>query len=67
MIKSKLNNNPCFLPLKSFCFTDINECTSGIADKCGTNTDCTDTSGSYTCACQTGYQFIGDTNNCDGM
>ncbi len=44
--------------------SDINECTTGT-DPCGDNSDCTNTPGSYTCACLTGYEE--DEGTCVGM
>ena len=43
--------------------TDINECEDGT-DSCDENADCTNTDGSYTCACSSG--FSGDGLSCDG-
>jgi len=47
--------------------TDINECTSG-ANNCSANATCTNTLGSFTCACNTGYSGTGvvcsDINEC---
>ena len=34
--------------------TDMDECTTQTHN-CGSNTDCTDTMGSYSCACKVGY------------
>ena len=49
-----------------YVFIDINECATDTAKECGANTDCTDTVGWYTCACQTGYE--GDTKaGCTSM
>ena len=41
---------------------DINECDED-KDDCHTNADCTNTIGSYTCACKTGYTGNGKTCN----
>ena len=43
--------------------TDINECTSGTPP-CDANARCTNTPGSYTCTCNSGYRGNGKT--CDG-
>ena len=43
--------------------TDIDECEDGT-DSCGENADCTNTDGSYTCSCLSGYS--GDGMTCDG-
>lgn len=51
-----------FMLGKSY-FLDINECADGI-DNCNANADCTNTDGSFDCACQTGY--TGDGRNCEG-
>ena len=45
-------------------FVDINECEVGT-DSCDENAECTNTDGSYTCACNTG--FIGNGVTCNGM
>ena len=43
-----------------------NEC---LSDPCGTNEKCTDTIGSYTCSCESGYTLTAsncvDVNECD--
>ena len=41
-------------------------------DECGLGThqcaqDCSDTVGSYTCSCRTGYTLNADGRHCDGM
>ena len=43
-------------------FIDVNECTLGL-DNCDLDTQaiCTNTIGSYTCACRTGYSGNGIT------
>ena len=45
-------------------FIDINECEVGT-DSCDENAECTNTDGSYTCACNTG--FIENGVTCNGM
>jgi hypothetical protein len=42
---------------------DINECTAGTGN-CDANAACTNTAGSFTCACNTGYN--GDGTSCKG-
>ncbi|MEO8981058.1 MAG: discoidin domain-containing protein [Polyangiaceae bacterium] len=42
--------------------TDINECTKGT-DNCSSNATCTNSPGSFTCACNTGYSGNGVTCN----
>ena len=46
------------------CFTDVDEC-SLRPDSCDTNANCSNTVGSYRCACNTGYS--GDGFTCTGM
>ena len=43
---------------------DIDECDSD-SDKCDTNAVCTNTPGSFTCKCRTGYE--GDGITCNGI
>ena len=50
--------------LFQFVIPDINECTNKT-DNCHKNADCTNTVGSFTCACKTGYS--GDGKTCTGM
>ncbi len=45
-------------------FTDINECVANT-DNCATTADCTNTDGSFTCACWDGYS--GDGVTCTGI
>jgi hypothetical protein len=42
---------------------DTDECTAGT-DNCDANAACTNTAGSFTCACNTGYK--GDGTTCTG-
>ena len=44
--------------------TDDNECTLGTSN-CHVNAECTNTPGSFSCACVEGYS--GDGVNCQGM
>lgn len=46
-----------------FLLTDINECETG-ANECDENANCSNTEGSYTCQCKTGYE--GDGSLCQG-
>ena len=45
--------------------SDIDECATGT-DNCDARAVCTNTVGSYTCVCQTGYTGNGVTS-CSGM
>ena len=49
--------------LNSFLLPDIDECTERI-DGCAQI--CTDTDGSYTCSCNSGYQLGNNNHDCDG-
>ena len=44
--------------------SDINECETGT-DSCDVSAECTNTDGSYTCSCTSGYS--GDGMNCSGI
>ena len=46
--------------IDSVAVPDINECTTGT-DNCDTNARCTNTPGSFTCACNQGYSGNGFT------
>ena len=46
-------------------FADVDECVTN-PDICGTGGTCTDTDGSYTCACAAGYTGGGAANPCTG-
>ena len=72
VVHEALNN--CVLPcviqskVELFCIaslrfvTDVNECDG--ANSCDSNADCTNTQGSYSCMCRTGYQ--GNGMSCGG-
>lgn len=47
----------------TFVAADIDECAEGT-DLC--DHDCSNTNGSYTCSCQTGYIIDEDGYDCDG-
>ena len=47
-----------------FLSADTDECSTNNGG-CDTKADCTNTQGSFTCTCQTGYG--GDGKNCTGM
>ena len=47
--------------MNEFYVSDIDECDSNT-NKCDVNADCTDTQGSYSCSCRSG--FMGDGINC---
>ena len=47
-----------------FIFTDIDECASG-GDNCHSNANCTNTDGSFSCTCRSGYS--GNGVDCEGM
>ena len=42
---------------------DINECTEGTS---GCSHTCSNTVGSYTCSCRTGYRLARDNHGCNG-
>ena len=48
----------------NYIYIDADECTNGNHD-CDANADCTNTVGSFTCTCQSG--FTGDGNTCTGI
>ena len=45
-------------------YIDINECTEGT-DNCQQR--CTNTGGSFTCDCNTGYRLASDGHSCSGQ
>ena len=47
-----------------FCLLDINECEE-IPPVCGASSTCTNTDGSYTCTCVTGFEMVD--GSCIGM
>ena len=44
-------------------YSDINECATSNG---GCETTCTNTDGSFTCSCDSGFQLNGDGLSCDG-
>ena len=61
------NNYYCTCPIGfakvgDFSCIDNDECLSGTV--CGSNAECTNTAGSYTCACSTGFIIIGGSGSC---
>ena len=50
---------------KSICLSDINECATG-SENCDVNAVCTNTDGSFTCTCQSGYAGDGVTCHKNG-
>ena len=44
--------------------TDVDECATNV-DNCADQATCTDTEGSFSCSCNTGY--TGDGISCSGM
>ena len=53
----------CMLVIDNFLLADINECLLGT-DLCSQT--CSNTVGSYTCGCNTGYTLNSDGQMCDG-
>ncbi|XP_060566863.1 nidogen-1-like [Ruditapes philippinarum] len=52
-----------------YCTVDVDECASSSSNNCDENAQCTNTNGSFTCACNTGYTGDGvsctDIDECD--
>ena len=44
-------------------YLDIDECTQGLA---GCDHDCTNTPGSFFCACMNGFELLSDNRSCAG-
>ena len=40
-------------------YSDVDECEEGLSDRCGSNSVCNNTVGSYTCSCNYGYSGDG--------
>lgn len=58
-------NSATKLPIKSYCIhSDINECMENT-DAC--DHLCSNTVGSYTCRCHTGYRLASDGLTCNGI
>ena len=53
----------CFVSVLFFTASDIDECATD-ADTCDMNADCSNTNGSFTCSCQSGYS--GNGTMCEG-
>ncbi|XP_078382516.1 uncharacterized protein LOC144665202 [Oculina patagonica] len=54
------NDVPCDNCFNYTCFTDLDECSTHTYT-CDVNADCTNTVGSYSCSCKTGYTGDGQT------
>ena len=52
------------LPKESLLFLDINECNTANDNNCHENAICTNTNGSFTCLCESGY--TGNGTACTG-
>ena len=50
-------------PRESLLFLDINECINANGNNCHENAICTNTNGSFTCQCESGYTGNGTTCN----
>ena len=50
--------------ITTFAYADVDECSSGMFP-CDTNSNCTNTIGSFLCNCQSGYTGSGLT--CEGL
>ena len=58
------NHQLCRIPL--YYFLDVNECTAGT-DNCSDDAACTNLSGSFRCACNSGFSdTLSDGTQCDG-
>ena len=55
---------PFSLALLSLPLSDINECSQSDLNNC--DQTCTDTVGSFTCGCGTGYQLASNGRTCNG-
>ena len=48
-----------YIALFLFLFLDIDECLSSSTNNCPANSSCTNTDGSYTCTCLSGFRKVG--------
>ena len=64
-----MNND--LISIYNFPLKDINECSNTEDNNCDENAICTNTNGSFTCQCETGYTGNGTTCNgksfCDSI
>ena len=56
-------SNPVFFKVNSLLYADVNECQTSNG---GCNQTCTNTDGSFECACKTGYALAEDNLGCNG-
>ena len=56
--------SPLMILIYTIVYVDVNECASNDTNNCDKNARCTNTEGSYSCRCVTGY--VGDGTNCTG-
>ena len=58
------NTTVCITIICLILYVDVNECIEDV-DSCAQI--CTDTLGSYTCSCRSGYRLASDDHQCNGM
>ena len=55
-----------FYKVFSLTHLDVDECSSSVLNGCEVTGSCTNTDGSYTCACEAGYTIAADGRLCEG-